>query len=242
MFKAHNISKVSATQSAITSLLRKVLSNSILFQEDPEEVDLWLDCLPKSKRGPDSESPDGVKLTDEGDSVIAFLDDCIQRCLKTPYRYLEDRDSWMEALSDASDENTGYPEEILCSPLLLTVVEQLGAKLPGQFLGPSDTLAIASFMRKLLLGLRSKLQNVAFLSLVTNKLDQVLHRDLYPKLPNITIAIRREIQRLRQDLTFGLETLNTQPLVGSVAVQEFLGRIEKYPNRQCIYEILVHAY
>lgn len=218
------------------------MSNSILFQEDPEEVDLWLSCLPESKRGPDSESPDGVKLTDEGDSVIVFLDDCIQRCLKTPYRYLEDRDAWMETLSDASDGNTRYPEETLCSPLLITVVEQLGVKLAGQFLGPSDTLAITSFMRKLLLRLSSKLQNVAFLTLVTDKLDQVLHRDLYPKLPNITTAIRREIQRLRQDLTFGLESLGTQPLVGSLAVQEFLGRIEKYPNRQYISGNMVYAY
>lgn len=148
----------------------------------------------------------------------------------------------METLSDASDGNTRYPEETLCSPLLITVVEQLGVKLAGQFLGPSDTLAITSFMRKLLLRLSSKLQNVAFLTLVTDKLDHVLHRDLYPKLPNITTAIRREIQRLRQDLTFGLESLGTQPLVGSLAVQEFLGRIEKYPNRQYISGNMVYAY
>jgi nucleolar pre-ribosomal-associated protein 1 len=33
----------------------------------------------------DEEVHDGGPLVDEADAVISFFDDCVQRCLKTPY-------------------------------------------------------------------------------------------------------------------------------------------------------------
>jgi nucleolar pre-ribosomal-associated protein 1 len=55
------------------------------FQEDPHESDLWLKALPAIRLLSDEEVHDGGPLVDEADAVISFFDDCVQRCLKTPY-------------------------------------------------------------------------------------------------------------------------------------------------------------
>jgi len=57
---------------------------------DPHESDLWLKALPTMRPLDDEEVTDGGPLRDEAEAVITFLDDCVQRCIKTPYRYLED--------------------------------------------------------------------------------------------------------------------------------------------------------
>ena len=75
-----------AERNALAELLNHILSQTILFQEDPDEPSLWLSSLPTTRRTASSISPDGAALTDEAESVITFLDDCVQRGMKTPYR------------------------------------------------------------------------------------------------------------------------------------------------------------
>ncbi|RXW16240.1 hypothetical protein EST38_g9609 [Candolleomyces aberdarensis] len=113
------------------------------------------------------ESLDGTTLTDERLSVVAFLEDCILRCLKTPYKYIEE----LEKLAGAGDA-AGEGRDVgsggsLPSPLLITLVEQLEAKLISQggssgssvvLLTPSDVLAIASYLRALLFSLVGMLE------------------------------------------------------------------------------------
>ncbi|KAF9233345.1 ribosome 60S biogenesis N-terminal-domain-containing protein [Melanogaster broomeanus] len=83
--------RVRALRTTLRELLQHVLAQSVLFQEDPSEAELWLAALPSGcvRRGQGTETPDGAALTDEVDAIVAFLDDCAQRCLKTPYRYME---------------------------------------------------------------------------------------------------------------------------------------------------------
>ncbi|KAF7965769.1 hypothetical protein HWV62_41960, partial [Athelia sp. TMB] len=189
LLKMFSATEVLATRLTITSLLKVVLSESILFQEDPEEVDLWLESLPTTRRAVNAESPDGAALTDEADSVVNFLDDCMQRCLKTPYRYIEERDSMAtSALADEQlfSDHTATP----CSPLLLVVLEQLGAKIAAELLSPSDLLALSMFVRLLVFKLSSKQHDTRFFSIMTDKFDSLLRDDLFAEYPNVINAIR----------------------------------------------------
>lgn len=198
-----------------------------MFQENPEEASLWLVSLPTTRRGPSSESPDGARLADESDSVVTFLDDCVQRCLKTPYRYIEEmyEVSVSEPTSQPLDRSNAYS-----SPLLMTVLEQLGAKVSNKLLSPSDVLALASFIRRLVLRLSSAQQNLKFLHAFANKVDTILHPDrLFPQQLTMTAAIRREMHILQVSL-HRFETLDiSRPTAPSVAVQHFLTQVEQLP-------------
>jgi nucleolar pre-ribosomal-associated protein 1 len=233
LIKAYNTTELLATRTAITSLLKDILSDSILFQEDAEELYFWLDALPITRRAPGAEAPDGAPLTDEGDSVVNFLDDCIQRCLKSPYRYLEDRDVLLQStcrnVMDVSGDSA-Y-QEVHCSPLLITVLEQLGAKLAGKLLTPSDTLAITSFIRKLVFKLSAKQRNLDFLGAFVNRVDALVHNGLFPQYPSITTAIRREIPILRRTLHHLQSISEPQPSSTRSIIQAFLNRIEQVPTR-----------
>jgi nucleolar pre-ribosomal-associated protein 1 len=185
-------------------LVRQSLGKSIAFKwtgkeqgEDGEcdEVDAWLDALPRVMRrvrevkrlvdanaddGQDEgegklvtvypESLDGTPLMDERTSVVAFLEDCILRCIKTPYKYIEELEKIAAGSSSqipaAGDQPfTASSSSDLPSPLLITMIEQLEAKLGSQaaaggsgtvHLTPSDVLAIAVYLRCLLFALVGK--------------------------------------------------------------------------------------
>lgn len=244
LLKAYNTTELQATRIAITSLLKEILSDSILFQEDPEELYLWLDALPVTRRVSGAEAPDGAPLTDEGDSVISFLDDCIQRCLKTPYRYIEDRDVLARSTSRrASDDNgnSAAYQEVHCSPLLITVLDQLSAKLAGKLLTPSDALAITSFIRKLVFKLSSKQRDLDFLRAFVDRVDSLVHTSLFPQYPSITAAICREMPILRITLHHLQSIFEPRPSITGLPVQEFLDRIEQLPTRKYYFNFFHHT-
>ncbi|KAG6810207.1 hypothetical protein H0H92_012898 [Tricholoma furcatifolium] len=115
-----------------------------------------------SRRRQGTKSPDGAPLTDEGDGVITFLDDCVLRCLKTLYRYIEDLDA-LENLRDGPSQRRTERVEPLPNPLLvMTVLGQLKIKVSKKIVSGSDVLALASFVRKLM-RLSSKQQDLRFL-------------------------------------------------------------------------------
>jgi nucleolar pre-ribosomal-associated protein 1 len=119
-----------------------------LFQEDPHESDLWLKALPAIRLLTDEEVHDGGPLVDEADAVISFFDDCVQRCLKTPYRYLEEiRSLAQKTLTSNPEFEHEYQLQIYPSALLMTIVEQLDAKVANKLLIPSHVLGITSFIR-----------------------------------------------------------------------------------------------
>ncbi|KAG6897168.1 hypothetical protein C0992_003674 [Termitomyces sp. T32_za158] len=139
----------------------------------------------------------GKLLQDEGEGVVTFLDDCVQRCLKTPYRYVEVMDS-LAGSTAPQNQPTNDTNEHLPSPLLMTVLEQLEIKVAKKTLSPSDVLAIASFVRKLVFRLSSKQQDLGFLLAATDRFDVMLQTEkLFLDYPVITSAIRREVDLLR---------------------------------------------
>ncbi|KAG1732030.1 uncharacterized protein EDB91DRAFT_1058414 [Suillus paluster] len=210
-----------AVRSTLRSLLKKTLAESILFQEDPDEVDLWLDSLPTTCRGEGSEAPDGAALTEESDSVATFLDDCAQRCIKTPYRYLE-------ALRDLLPmENTAVD---VPSPLLMTVLEQFAAKLAGKLLTPSDGLALAGFLRRLVFKLASKQRDLAFLHILSAKVDAAgMPENLFSQYPSVTAAIRREVSIMDKCFSHFQEVRSRSEPTTSPEVEDFLTKIERVP-------------
>lgn len=213
-------------RSTLRSLLRKTLAESILFQEDPDEVNLWLDSLPTTRRGTGTEAPDGAALTDESDSVATFLDDCAQRCMKTPYRYLEALQELLPIENSAVDAP---------SPLLMTVLEQFSTKLAGKLLTPSDALAISGFVRRLIFKLASKQRDLTFLRIFSGKVDYAaMPENLFSQYPSVTAAIRREISIMHQYLGHFQGVHGRSERDASPKVEEFLTKIEGVSLRVCI--------
>ncbi|KAL4075510.1 ribosome 60S biogenesis N-terminal-domain-containing protein [Scleroderma citrinum] len=230
---------VPALHTTLRTLLRHVLTESVLFQEDPDEVDLWLASLPSGyvRRGPTTEAPDGAPLTDEVDSVVIFLDDCTQRCLKTPYRYMEAKaDLFQPDDNDKQSANAISVEtrvEVFSSPLLMTVLEQLLAKVNVRLMSPSDTLSAFTFVRQLIVKLASKQADVGYRALhaFIQKLEVPVKSDgFFSDYPSIRYAIRRELSIAEACLGhLRVHSPSTIQRRSNDAVQAFLGRIEKVP-------------
>ncbi|KAK0455710.1 ribosome 60S biogenesis N-terminal-domain-containing protein [Desarmillaria tabescens] len=221
--KALTSSNVLAIHSTLVHLLEHLLGNSIMFQHNPDEVHLWLISLPMGRRPPSGgESPDGAKLTDEPESVLTFLDDCIQRCAKTPYRYIEE----IQALESIEDR----AESQLPSPLLITLSEQLSAKLTAKLLSASDVLALATFIRSLVFQLQNSFSQGRALLSFTDKIDGILEpQKLFPEYPIVTTAIRREVEILKYCL--GHLRIPKPPTPTSIGkdVKSFLRAVEGLP-------------
>lgn len=239
LLRAHTATRVPALRSAIASLLCHTLSNGILFQHDPDEVSLWLDSLPSFRRSPDAEAPDGAPLTDESQAVGLFLDDSAQRCIKTPYRYIEDLQKLSSSLSndaaDSSMSSDDFVEHTSAYPsaLLMTVLEQLEAKLRAKLLSASDTLAIMSFVRRLVLKLMTKTSTLSLLHEFAKKIENILQpHALFEDYPVMTKAIRREasIMIILFEHPFYHEDINAE--MASSDVQDFLNQLEEMALRK----------
>ena len=74
-------------------------------------------------------------LSSDNEVLLTFLDDSIRRCLKTPYKYLEDS---LHFVPSSSGEPIS-PKEAP-SPLLVTLLEQLAAKVKAKLLSPKDAV------------------------------------------------------------------------------------------------------
>lgn len=183
----------------------------------------------------DEEVIDGGPLLDEVEAVITFLDDCVQRCLKTPYRYLEEARSLAQTLTLNSASEQNYSFEIYPSSLLMTVVEQLDAKVANKLLIPSKVLGITSFIRKLLFYLTSKQSDLQFLHAVAVKIDAILRPErLFEEFPIFSGAIRREVGMLHTSLAFQLPSSNRSTIKSSNEVRAYLDGAEQIPIRKFI--------
>jgi nucleolar pre-ribosomal-associated protein 1 len=219
---------------ATSDLLVHLLSSSIMFSHDHFELDLWLGALPSTHRGANATAPDGTELTDESSAVLAFLDDCIQRCLKTPYRYLEDGHAFfnqnvhLKAVSFTPDDPGVSP-----SPLLMAVLDQLRAKCVANLLSSSDILAIATFMRKLVCALTTKMHDLQRVCALGSKIEEILSSTaVAPDSIVMQKAIKRESELLSRSLRFIREPLPQHPTSTSPAVQKFLMKVEELPIRE----------
>lgn len=161
-------------KSAVASLLRQTLSTTIAFQHDADEVDLWLRALPFTHASRTLGTSSSA--TSESEAVIALLDDSLQRCMKTPYRYLEELQTLCASPSGSKGDDSHISVQdpsLLPSPLLVTVLEQVQAKINGNHLSASDALAVVTYVRKLALRLASKVSNLRIVEAIARRLSTV---------------------------------------------------------------------
>ncbi|KAI0052681.1 hypothetical protein FA95DRAFT_1483272 [Auriscalpium vulgare] len=172
LLQLYTMTQAVAVRDAVEALLQSVFSRSIIFQHDPDEVQLWLVALPVGIRASGVAAPDGTPLLDERAAVTIFLDDCIQRFLKTPHRYIEDLQRAFPPMGDhaASTDQDSHP-----SALVMTVLEQMSAKISASLLSESDILALVTYTRKLITSFSSKIQMLHPLEELAAKLLSAVH-------------------------------------------------------------------
>lgn len=212
-----------AMKTAVANVLRQTLSTTAAFQHDPDEVDLWLRSLPITKRAPGATAPDGTSLTDEGEAVIGLLDDCLQRCMKTPYRYLEELQTLCtdDSTSDV-DTPRSYDPSLLPSPMLVTVLEQVQAKINGDLLSPSDALAVVAFVRKLLVSFATKVPTLHILDAASERLKSLVYKPEHLG-DSITAGINCELRVLAMSVQQLASPNISEPEEDNDAVDGILG-------------------
>jgi nucleolar pre-ribosomal-associated protein 1 len=219
-----------ALRREIGLLLRHVLANDPLFQHDPDEIYIWLGCIPSNSARSGTKSPDGVELLDDGPIIVKFLDECFLRCAKTPYKYLEDLSAVVPSpsYSELSVDSIVKRPELFPTPVLMTVLEQLSV-LVKQNPSPSDLYSLSVFIRHLIFRLAQKTQSLRFVQVVTERVDAIFGDGILPNHPSITKAVQREVRILRACLA-GLENppLGTSWTVTN-QMQTFLAKIEGTP-------------
>ena len=220
--------RTAALRREIGLLLRHAMASDPLFQHDPDEIYLWLECILSTSRG-GTKSPDGVELLDGGAIVIKFLDECFLRCARAPYKYLEDLSAVTPFPSpsskDPTEESIAKRPELFPSPVLMTLLEQLSV-LVKQNPSPSDLYSLSVFIRHLIFKLSQKTQSLWFTQAVTEKVDAIFGDNVLPSYPSITGAVRREVRILRACLA-GLEDppLDAPGMITD-QMQTFLAKIE----------------
>ena len=236
----------------IKTILTQTLRDTLLFQHDPEEFSLWLESIPRTLRSQESESPDGTHLLDEGDCVVLFLDSCMQRFSKTPHRYIEE----FEKLVDSSK---CVPEDVCqisclqnldASPVIVTLLEQLGARMQGKLIVPSETLALITFTRKLVVSLLGKQTSIKSCKILTEGLIAVFNRDIkmLESHPDILIALKRECEILEACIVKFTPHMDTDTVPSvikdSEAVEDFINQLENlsYGTFTFIFILFVVAF
>ncbi|KAJ9109209.1 hypothetical protein QFC21_000538 [Naganishia friedmannii] len=154
------------TRSITEILLHRVLGKSIMFDHDASELALWLEMLPRTLKPETKPSPTTVI---ERLQLLSFLDDCVRRCSKTPYRYLEDMTAFF---TDAGKLPSATQE--LPSPLLFTVLEQLQAKLAGHHIAAAAGQVIIDYVSLVILALVRKASGVQSALLLAERLESCI--------------------------------------------------------------------
>jgi nucleolar pre-ribosomal-associated protein 1 len=159
---------------AIQGILRRTFKDSIFFAHNPNEINIWLDALPMTRRAPSAQAPDGTPLTDEGAGVATFLDECFQRCARAPYVY-------HKMLVNSQKEIIGSGEPLALdtsstpvSPLIVTLMEQLAIRIEKQLFSRSDLLAVMAYIRHILLLLVGNGLPLALVEEYTNQISHLL--------------------------------------------------------------------
>ncbi|KAG0343372.1 hypothetical protein BG004_005354, partial [Podila humilis] len=202
-------------------LISKLLGESILFQHDPSETNLWIEAIPVTNYG-------RPELTTEQTTFLHFLDDCVMRCLRTPYKYVDQSSKIIKSLQDSSSSDMGIGSQKMAdqltlilstsqhqnyaqqySPLLMTILEQFQhshTKENGQVLVRS----ITAFLQKLMPTLMWNQNRTSALALECLLRIQESSSEDTGKVRTMSIEKRAAIQELNayDHLAMALESLD----------------------------------
>ncbi|KEP52900.1 ribosome 60S biogenesis amino-terminal protein [Rhizoctonia solani 123E] len=126
-------------RTASSALITRLFGTSVLFEHDPKEVAAWIESLPRHKHTTSPNAEDDITI------FLAFFDDVLSRCIKTPYKYLEQG----KQLYASSNDIARMP-----SPLLMATLEQLRHK-PME---PPSRRIVALFLTRLVKLLVGKME------------------------------------------------------------------------------------
>ena len=136
-----------------------------MFDHDRSEWSLWMDCLPRTRAL-------GIKtsaaLALERLHLLGFIDDCVRRCMKTPYRYIE------ESASLAAKHPVNIDRSSWSSPLLFAMFEQFQAKLAGHHIAADAAEVVLVYLRNVILAMTAKQADPGFVRLLQARLQSCL--------------------------------------------------------------------
>ncbi len=195
-------------KKSLGHLIFHILARSILFQEDAQEAELWLKALPDRRYTTSTDLPADLLLIDmqeESECVITFLDECVQKCMRMPSKYVEASRS----LADSSAPNSMDRLDERPSPLLMTLLEHLQSRVRNRSLPSAHIVAVIAFMGRLTFCLLCKNDLSllrAFVDKVENLLTQnsILDEGQKPAEDMVATALKRELQIMRSGLAFNV--------------------------------------
>jgi len=138
-----------------------------MFEHDQGELSVWLSALPSLSAGADLAQR--AFLTVQQIHLLSFFDECVRRCMKTPYRYIEET----LGLVPEYFTPTSRPFELI-SPLMMTMVEQLRAKINGQHIATEAAGVVLAYLRRVVLGLAGKMQDGMWLEKLVKSIETVV--------------------------------------------------------------------
>ena len=232
-------------RASCEELFKRLIAPSALFEHDPSELAAWLESLPatdadtsvisrQSKEETERESlngtPDSIDaLSEEQKLVIAFLDECAQRCMKTSYRYLE---ASRQFLSEASNDKTqistsvSNQNELLASPMLMTMFEQFTIRAQkGLFdadaaSGTNPTInALLAFFNRLLPLLAGSGRSLPALEIMAQRLSQSIESNARSSSPSSRL--------LASVLLASLMSLRRPPITDSMDTDDDMSKSDK---------------
>lgn len=142
-----------------TKLLNRLLLPSLLFEHDALELPIWLGALPYA-----SDSASGPMFLAQQIHLLSFLDECVRRTLKTPHRYIEECAAVVPTLGTQN----------VSSPLLITMVEQLHAKLLGMHIATEAAAVVLNYLRRVIIGLLGKQAASEFVYAIISRLKSTV--------------------------------------------------------------------
>lgn len=231
---------------AATSLAVTILSRSVVFEHDSHEPMIWLEALPSLRRTSSAKAPDNTPLRDEPTATVSFLNECILRCIKTPYHYLErvldlcygpQQGANLSGTGEVETDQGARSPHSAPSPLLATFFEQLSTKHSKGLLPPSDVLAVIAYLRKVLICLIGKLPDItasvrlleAFHSLITSV-------SIPPDQNSIATAVARELRLVARALhalsndSKRVTAIVSKTTVSDATVSAFIDALESSPS------------
>lgn len=183
------------------------LTGSLLFQHDIDEVSLWLDALPSTDADGEDEDED-----EDASITISFLDDCAQRYTKTPYKYIEELRKIPTSEDGAMDDDSADPApapaeraDAYPSPLLMVVIEQIGAKTNSQKPVDAEIHAAIRFLHRLFLRLASKTPSLFF---IRRLIDYFVSKLRLSEQPPSRSSEKAVLIRRVQDFVFDLSRID----------------------------------
>jgi len=148
-------------KAACEDLLRSLLAPSSFFEHYPAEIEAWLASLPHADtRTAANDGNAGLvsQLSEEQQTVVAFMDECMLRCAKTPYRYIESARQFLQEHGKGWDTNGNVGArmdvssgDLLASPWLMSLFEQFTIRVEkGLFVDTATVDALTAFFARIL--------------------------------------------------------------------------------------------